>query len=417
MSGIYDAGGQVLYIQGKISGSVTIKNALIEANPYLQIFDTSVNIGTGCYIKDFSIMWYGAKSSNSDNYYQIQKTIDQCKNRFNMYVPRGNFQISKSLLVATGTSGAYQQTSIKIRGEASFWDNDIGSQITYTGNSYALGLQLNKGSEISGLVITGGWVSPGGTDSVYYNTSFANYTNQSSTGNGQGIWIDPDGNYAQTSGSTGCKFHDLKIQKFNTLIQISNGITQNGEIMIFENIQFGDAKVAIQTSQPQEKGNVFRGIYSWGSIHTIFSNSATAGNYYIDGANIAGRCVRLFNIYTPGYFPTYINNFYAENIGTIGTIYTSMPISISNSVFDFNYRENVGAMTLLTSNTKLVKFDNCLLRYYGKSYDMLFSGYATFENCVFSGAVRGMSGVEYINYPDSVDVPFNRIKMSIHSSK
>lgn len=417
MSGTYDASGAVLKIQGKISGTVTIQNATIEANPFMQIFDTTVTIGNNVNIREFSGKWYGANSTRANNTRFLQKCIDQCVGRYSLYIPKGNYIDSGSLSISVYQgNGIFIQTSLKMYGEASFWDNGEGTQITYLGDSCAIGLQLNKGTEIHNLVISGKWVSPSGTDSAYFNTSYANYTNQSSSGgNGWGIWVDYYGNWSQRSGSTGCKFYDLKIEKFKTLIKISNSITQNGEIMRFDNIQLGEGKVGIEGSQPQEKMNVFDGIYSWSSLHTLFQFAGNAGNYYLTNINVAGRCIRLFNINSTGWFPTHISNVYAENFATIGTLSSYMPMDISNCLFDFIYPTNgVGYQTLVSTGTTKIKFDNCIFRYYGQGYNLNFSGEATYENCLFSGTVVGVPNAIFINYNShSIDVGASSNTMTI----
>lgn len=399
MSGTYNANGQVMYIYAKISGNVTITNAIIEASPFLNIFDTTVTIGTGCQVSEFSSAWYGAKTSNADNYAYLQKSIDQCKDRFPLLIAgTGKYNYSKSLLISTGTTFPYTQTSLEMYGTASFWDNSKGPELHYTGNGFALGLQLNKGSKIHDLVITGGFIPPSGTTSQFYNLSFANYQNQSVTGFGAGIWIDPDSSWTYRSGSTGCQFYNLKIAGFDTLICVGNPIVQNDEILIFKNIQFGNGKVGFKSSQPQEKGNIIDGVYSWGALHTLFMGGANGGNYYITNANIAGNCIRPFYLTQGGFFPSYISNIYAENIGQFGTITSNLPINISNSVFDFVSSSTIGVQTLVSTNNDLIKFDNCQFRYYGESTGLKFSGAATYENCLFSGTVTGATGSIFINY-------------------
>lgn len=430
MNGIYNAQGNVLYITGKISGNVTITNAKIEANPFIQIFDTSVNIGTGCKIREFSVMWYGAVNGTANSYYAIQKSIDQCKDRFNLYFPRNTYTSDSQLVVANFNSQTkrYMQTSIRMRGDAAMWDNGSGTKIIHTGNGGAIVLQLNKGSEISNLVLEGKWQSPGGKDSVYFNIIENNYVNQGTKGNGAGLWIDPyyDGS---NSGSTGCSFHDLYIKNFQYLIAISNGQgTQNGEIMTFRDIQLGNGKYGVHTSQPQEKMNTFKGVHSWGNIHTLFK--INGGNYYISDVNVAGGCVQLFDISQSNWFPVSISNVYAEHFARVGRIYSSVPISINNCLFDFAYISQAGFQTLLAANSNKVKFNSCTFRYYGQSAGLKFSGNATYDNCLFSGVVAGANNSAFINYkPGLVETTGsvvitkmdtlvdNHIRMTIKSSK
>lgn len=397
VTGTWNLNNSILRISAKISGACTITNALIEANPYIQIFDTSVAIGSGCQIREFSVMWYGAVNGSTDSYYAIQKSIDQCKDRFDLLLPRNTYTISQPLLIANynSSTGKYSQTSLRMYGQATMWDDGSGTKIVYTGNSDAIEIQLNKGGGISNLVIEGKWVSPGGTDSVYFNTTESNYVNQGTNGNGSGLRIDPfyDGT---NSGSTGCTFSNLYIKNFQYLINISNsGGTQNGEIMTFRDIQLGDGKYGVTSHQTQEKMNTFTGLHSWGGLYTLFKISGA--NYYITNVNVAGYCVQLFDIAQTGWFPVSISNVYAEHFARIGSIQTYLPLSINNSLFDFAYQEQAGVQTLLSNSGNVVKFENCVLRYYGASSEVLNLGTATFDNCTFSGPFNCDNGV-FINY-------------------
>lgn len=396
----WNAGGAILNITGKISGAYTINNAIIVANPFIQIFDTSVTLGSGIKCERFSAMWYGANPSLFDNSRQLQYAIDASVNRnWPLYLPSGIYKTKDSLIVKTGEYGSYGQSTIHIYGDAAFW-GDGGSQILYSGDFCALGLQLNKGSTVRNIILTGKWKSPTTTGVAYYSTPISDYNNTGTGGNGNGLWVDPFGDPNQRSGSTGCKFTDMQVKNFMTDIKISNSITQNGEIMIFENIQLGDAKYGILTSQPQEKGNVFRGVYSWGKIHTLFT--IRNGNYYIDGANVAGSCIRLFDIENSNWFPSHIQNIYAEQIGSIGTFSSYLSMDIRNCVFDFAYQSIAGVQVLLTANSNKIKFNNCQFRYYGRSEDFNFSGTASFENCTFTSTVSGLTNPIFVKYTNGV---------------
>lgn len=400
MSGTQDFSGKILNIYATISGTCTLTNAIIVAVPFIQIFDTTVTIGTGIQCERFSAMWFGAKPSLADNSRQLQYSINASINKaWLWYLPTGVFKTKDSLIVKTGDYGSYEQSTIHMYGDASFW-GDGGSQILYSGDFCALGLQLNKGSTVRNIILKGKWASPTSTGSTYYSLPLIDYTNTGTGGNGNGLWIDPFGDWNQRSGSTGCKFTDMQVKNFMTDIKISNSISQNGEIMIFDNIQLGDAKYGILTSQPQEKANVFRGIYSWGKIHTLFT--IRNGNYYIEGGNVAGSCIRLFDIQNESWFPTHIKDFYAEQFGTIGTISSNLPSSVQNCVFDFAYQSLAGVQTLLTADNNFIKFDNCQFRYYGQSQDFNFSGTSTFENCLFTSVVNGLSNSVFVKYANGV---------------
>jgi hypothetical protein len=88
ISGTWDLQGQILSISAKISGTGIIKNALIEANPFIQIFETSIAL-SGCRAREFSAMWYGASPGNPDNSEALQQSINTCINSMPLFIPGG----------------------------------------------------------------------------------------------------------------------------------------------------------------------------------------------------------------------------------------------------------------------------------------------------------------------------------------
>jgi len=408
VSGTWDLQGKILNITAKIKGKCTIKNALIEANPFIQIFDTSVTL-SGCRAREFSAMWYGAAPGNKDNFAALQQSINTCINAMPLYIPRGTYNYSRSLRIFVLYHGQYVGASIHIYGDGGIWDE--GTVLHYSGNDFALGGQYLKGAEIDHLTLKGNFQSPAIDGPAYYSIPFNAFNDPKVGKNLTGIVIDYDGS-KNAGGSTAVQLHDLNVGYFAIDYAISpNGVTFNADIILMENIRCGDARLGISCGQAQEKGNVIRGLYSWGRIHTIFATNIygkyQAGNYTIDGGNIAGFPIRL--IYNPesGWFPTNIANLFCESLGSIGTITAgdtknNMPTSISNCVFDFAYFSQAGHRTLFNSNSTFIKFNNCLFRYYGNEKDTLqFSGVATYDNCFFSGPVTGNSGSVFVRYPSS----------------
>ncbi len=312
-----------------------------------------------------------------------------------LFIPRGVYRYSQSLKIFVLNNNRYTGASIRIYGESGFWNE--GTVLRYTGNEFALGGQLLKGAEIDHLTLAGNFHAPKADGPDYYSIPFEKFTDPNTSDELAGIVIDYDGS-KNKGGSTGVQLHDLNVGHFAVDYLISpNGKTDNADIILMENIRCGEARLGISAGQAQEKGNVIRGLYSWGRIHTIFATNIfgkhQAGNYTIDGGNIAGKPIRL--IYNPqsGWFPTHISNLFCESLGTIGIITSgdskhNLPVSISNCVFDFAYVSQACVQTLFTSNSPYIKFQNCSFRYYGAWSDTLhFNGVATFDNCTFSGPV------------------------------
>jgi hypothetical protein len=384
--------------KGRINGNGIIKGGIIDAALTQWIFDSTLTVSPeGTYNNCFSARWFGA-GYVKDNSGVLQKGINTVlanQNTLrNFFIPRGVYSFSKPLQAAVIYKEAYVGCTIHIYGESSFWDSGTGTTLQYTAtDGYALGLQLNKGSEINNLTITGQFKAPQLADSNYYKIPFENFkdANNKCSDLYAGLVIDYDGS-RNTSGSTGLSIHDMNVGNFTIDYLISpNGKTFNADILVFENIKCGDAKVGFATGQAQEKGNVIRGIYSWGSIHTLFSSGrygkAQAGNYTIDGGNIAGRCIQLFDIRQQGWYSTSITNIFAESLGRIGSITSQIPTGISNSTFHFAYPSKAGKQVLFYSNSSQVVFTNCIIRYYGIKDALLIKGNAGFVNCTFSGPV------------------------------
>jgi hypothetical protein len=349
-------------------------------------------------------MWYGASPQNPDNSAALQQSINTCINSMPLFIPRGVYKYSQSLKIYVLDHNRYVGASIHIYGEGGIWND--GTVLHYTGTDFALGGQYLKGAEIDHLTLTGNFHSPSVNGPAYYSIPFSDYNDPTTGQNLAGIVIDYDGS-KNKGGSTAVQLHDLNVGNFAIDYEISpNGVTSNADIILMENIRCGDARLGISSGQAQEKGNVICRLYSWGRIHTIFATNMygkhQAGNYTIDGGNIAGMPIRL--IYNPesGWFPTHISNLFCESLGSIGTITAGdsknkLPTSISNCVFDFAYTSIARSQVLFTSNSPFIKFSNCLFRYYGRYSDTLhFKGIATFDNCSFSGPVTGNAGSVYI---------------------
>jgi hypothetical protein len=382
--------------KGHISGTGTIRGGIIDAALGQWIFDTTLTLyPEGTYGKVFSAKWFGA-GRVKDNSTALQKGINTVLDNYtslrDFFIPFGVYEFSKPLVVKGVYKGQYVGVTIHIFGESSFWDCCTGTTLKYTGTTvFALGLQLNKGSEINNLIITGQFKSPASPDSVYFNLPLEKYTDANSKcgNNYAGIVIDYDGKM-NSGGSTGIKIHDVSVGNFSTDFSISpNGVTFNADILMFENIHCGDARIGFANGQAQEKGNIIRGIYSWGSIHTLYSagklGKNQAGSYTIDGGNIAGRCIRLFDISQAGWYSTNVTNLFAESIGSIGVILSQIPVNISNCTFHFQVPSIIGRQALLVSNNEKINFNNCIFRYYGLKDPMKFIGNATYNNCYFSG--------------------------------
>ncbi len=432
--------GKILKFEGgSLSGKGTINGGIIEANYHTQIFDTTLTVNPKAVNQYFSVKWFGAKGNNTDNYTAIQKSINTCvKNNIRtVFLPVGRYKISKPLIIySTGFC------TLEMLGESSFWDSNMGSEIypTFT-DAFAIGIQNGKGCKIRKLKFTGLFTPPSSNDRrKFFNTTFENFKDNvcrdSRYSPYAAIVIDPftnrttdkipsDGGYpglrsyygmfngaGTNTGSTGIEIEEVIINNFVVGICSSpNGLTRNAEITIINKVQFENCKLCISGGQDQEKANIISNIYCWGGTHTIFATGLyggerMAGNWIIDGANIAGAVVRFIYNNQHGYFPTNISNVFAESLGTWGTINSEIACQISNCHIDFEYANVAGEQTLITSWGENIVYRSCNFRYYGEKTPMKIEGNAVFDHCYFSGPIVKKSAG--ITNPFVFQEPFNK---------
>lgn len=306
ISGAWNLQGKVLNVYGKISGTATISNAIIISNEYTQIFDTTITL-TNCKAREFSAIWYGANPANADNWKALQMAVNACVNQMNLFIPRGNYKFSKPLLIYHLSGKQYIGATVNMYGEAdTFYD---GTTLTYTGlTSCAVGFQYAKGGSFHNLKLQGQFVSPANKGPAYYNLAFNQFndvTKRCAKGY-SGIVIDYDGKL-NTGGTSGLNVHDVWVTGFDVLINISpNGATFNADVLNFTNIRLGNGRCGIQSGQAQEKGNIINNVVAWDNLHTLMTignaGKYQGGNYVINGGNVAGSCIRLFNINERGWF-------------------------------------------------------------------------------------------------------------------
>lgn len=392
--------GSILHFgsKGKISGRGSIQGGIIDAAPQQWIFDTSITINPeGTYSRFFSARWFGAGKFN-DNWYSLQKSIQTVLQNSgslrDLFIPKGDYAYSRPLLIAQQRGKSYMACSIHLFGEASFWDMGNGTNLLFTGISdYALGIQKGKGVEIDHITLKGVFMAPAYTGPSYYQLPLEQFIHPGSpdvSSGYSGLVIDPIA-VSGDGGSTGIYVHDVQASQFSIDFSVSpNAQTFNADILQFERIKCGDARVGFATGQAQEKGNMIRGIYAWGNLHTLYRcgyyGKKQAGQYVIDGGNIAGRCIRLFDIRQDGWYNTTIHHLFAESIYEVGSLSSGIPMSLNNCTFHFALPAQAGNRTVLQVTGSQVVFNNCIFRYYGTNTPIKITGNPVFNQCSFGGS-------------------------------
>lgn len=409
----WNLGGKTLRFEagGFITGNGSLTNGSVDANYNQYIFDANISVQLLPSHEYYSACWFGASPSNSDNSFALQRAINTCLAQavpVPLFIPaRGVYTYSTPLLIANvtafsnGVPTSFGQVTFHMSGGTQFWSAGNITTLSFTGigDTHAIDIQGAKGVEINNLKITGRYTPPQTGAEKFFITPTNYYLdwNGLCTDNYSGIVVDP---YTGT-GSTGIKIHDVWVSNFAVDFSISPAGSANSDILIFDNIHVGESKYGFQSGYAQSKGNVVRGLYSWGRMHTLISIGKSgrfqAGFWTFDGGNIAGNCIRLFDISAGGWYATNILNYYSESIGCIGTILTSGNGYIEPPIYlqgcNFNFNPSTPPQVLLRTLNGRCKFESCTFRFYTGTYPttMLVFNYinapATFSNCTFSGPV------------------------------
>lgn len=336
VTGVWDLQGKILNISAKITGPCIIKGAIINANIYLEIFDTTVTLQS-CRTPKFSTSWFGASPLKPDNSVYLQKSITTCiANDMDLWCAE-SYTILQSLLAFKIVGGRYVGFGLNFYGDGDHWNQR--QTITYKGTGFAYGVQVAKGGSFRGIGLVG------------LNMQ------------GSGIMVDYD-NTKNASGSTGFTVENCYVGYFDINFNISpTGAPWNGDIIKLNNIHSGKCRVAVRSGQAQNKGNEINGFYSWDSCKIAFQ--IMNGNWIITGGNIANYCAQMLDVTVSGWNTFSIHGIYAERLLSLGNIsaYTSVYVPPVN-LQDMNIRFIPGPQVLFSTNSYKVRISNSTLWFY-----------------------------------------------------
>lgn len=408
-----------------LTGAGALNGGMIEAAYSQQICtpDFLLNPGPGFKEAKVSVKWFGALGNNSnDDYPAIQGAVNAViRNNTRLktvWFPCGNYRTSAPIIAANWTGSAYAFHTTYFEGETSLWPaSNSGARIfPQFNNTFALGIQGGKGCKVVSLGFYGQFVPPfTGANYAFYSCSFADFTDGSSRDSQfspyAGIVIDPfsnsvaqipaDGGYpgltswyrggGGVAGSTAIELTDIVTMNFVVGIVISpNGFTRNAEIIRVYKWQMQNVKAGIAGTQEQEKTNVVDTFAAWGGVHTVivvgsFYGSGTPGHWQFIHGNLAGSVNRLIFNNEVGYFPSSIEDVYAESLGSFGFVSSILGFTAINCDLNFVYLTE-SKMTQWQINTGggCVKFIGGQCRIYGTVQPVCILGDAIFDTVSFN---------------------------------
>lgn len=405
------------------------------------------------FLTDYvDLRWAEGVTPNSDIAIPLQKVVTLIVK--NPSYPKtlkiiGNYTCSKPIEVWNWDAVAfrYQQVTINIVGDPG--SIRIGgtpnSQITATFKDAPLfSMQLNKSSSIRGLFLTGAYTVPALTVPQFYNASFSSYGDPTCIDNQHALYcaiaIDPisydripaDSGYLRfgragyytratgqptiTSGSTGCTVEDCYFSNFTAGVTASiNGTTQNGEDMNYRNLYFTNMKVAVVSTQSEEKSNNYENIMVWsqvfrGADNRSYGGLGQAGTVNMINWQFAGLVNEAFNWNFGGSFASNFEKIFGESMGSVGFIGSGSGIcgTMINSEFTFATPANRGGYYSSShiNGTSEMTFQNCKFRIYtGNELPLVVTGSPNFDHCSFQlppyvPPIYGYSGRAYPNFKD-----------------
>lgn len=314
------------------------------------------------------------------------------------------YKTSKPIVFASWVESTqrYGQISVTIFGDATMSDNHSKSQIIASHkDGPILAFHLAKGGGVYGVGLKGAYLPPKISRQLLYKSDLSSYGDPTCRDTRYspycGIVIDPfsstppsDGGYptlqewyrgpATRSGSTGFTIKNVTISNVTIgIITSPNGYTQNAENLLYEDTRFADCKICFAGCQAQEKNNVIRRFQVWGTTHTVLVFNrygiGQPGNYWVENGNLAGTVVHLINRSSSGWGKMSIRDTFAESISSIGYWYGGSGDLLDNCLLNMEYTENLGYLPSTTLMGKMVRIQNCQIRYYGRTTQpLLFPG-------------------------------------------
>lgn len=436
--------GKVLKINtgGKITGYGTINGGIIDASPLQHIFEPTLTVNPeGVTGSAFSARWFGANPSVGDNQPLIQKAIDTCVANYipNLYLPKGNYNISKGLLFYAGPA---THVSIAFYGDKKAQtDSRKETWITCThADNFAIGIHIGKGVVIDGIGLKG--VNQLNYSSIQLLDASTTFIVNNSRDNPYspyaGIVFEPfhqnvigtdrypgfesyyDG-ISAGSGSTSCVVKDVAVDGFTVCRVLGpNGTTKNCESHVFERNWISNCREAFVSCNSQERTTIIRDENIWSSVKTCY-HTGKYGNGFgdppiINTLNIAGTVFEIIHWNATGYSPMLkMENIHAENLYRIGTIIGQA--NLINCRFHFIDPSLVsgayGIQSWILNCSGIIAFDSCQLYHYNDTggYPTRFTGISDYHGKVitFSNSVIGFPSVprqDGAAYPENYSSTF-----------
>lgn len=393
---------------GKLIVNGTLNGGTISASSGQSIFGGTgvINISkvTGDYV---SVRWFGAVGSGSVNDQPaIQKAGDTIIRNATLprtlYFTHGTYRIDSALFFYKWTGVNYAFFSLNLVGqEAAHFNNTTTEAIiwaTHT-NTFAIGYQVARSSNIRGLVIKGEFNPTFADYRSYVNASYSTWASNFGVRDHpnspySGIVIDPvdnsntlgaSGRYPgmsamyrgdgqlTNSGSSGVRIEQCRISNFAVDIAVSlNSITSNAENVHIIDCTLEVAKVAVAYGQDQTKDNFIIRCISWDRVHTLVDTLSygrgTGLAPYVDGWNVAGDVIQLYK-FSPLRSVASWRNIFAESLWRIGDGDAGAGFSFQDSTINFNINITPTIIPPTHITGSKVVFKNCVIKY----YDNLFS--------------------------------------------
>lgn len=425
-------GKKIIFREGGIfTGTGTISNFLFEATYDQVIFSTTINVSPKMLPTEmWSVKWFGAAGTNLVNDQPpIQRAIDTIISLQSpggilsktLYFPPGSYRIDSPLLCFKWTGTDYAFFSLNMIGQRSayFNNDDCEAKIRCTfGDTFAIGYQLGRSSTIEGLIIQGVFNPIFSDYADYVGTPYVDWASTSSPAVRDepnspygGIVIEPFDNTGTlpalarypglgsfyrgsganiSSGSSGIQIKECKIIGFVGDVVISpNGQTQNAENIHVIDCTLEIAKAAYISCQDQIKDNFVIRCISWQTVHTCIDSLnygiGTGQAPYIDGWNIAGNVIQLYQVQALRSQSSF-KDIFAEGLWRVGDGDGGTGLTIQDCTFNFNLNTTPLILPPTHITGGRIVFRNCTFKYVDNNFDkkiVVNGDRYMFEDCEF----------------------------------
>ena len=385
-----------------------------QVDSFVQFVDrydtTTINVPTILSLPDTSIQEITLTPSGGDDWPQVQAAINYNIKHHLYWIncTAGFFRFySNPPIIADTTGQKFNQVSIGLRGTCPAKNTITPDQTVFEDHTqvFGIGYEMCEGCKIENIAFTGQYTFPNNLTEVQIDTlTFAQWDDGTCSTNNSSPYGGLVGDFASTpafyngtsnkmyaglesysfpgmgrGGSTGVEVENCSFSNFIADFVNSPAYQQNGEMINFDDCNFGNSRSVYCTTNAQQKENHLNRSKIWTTVHTIIDGNRYGAHQadgsicpMVDGMNIA-RWVHQFIHYFAISQPGEVRDVYAEGLYKIGYSGGPAGFNIDNCQFNLQLPDPGTPFPDFVYDGSTTTWTNTEIRVYGDSMRIILN--------------------------------------------